>query len=118
MLETKSNITNLDILSIRCMAEADDFNSGVELNDIAVSMCPRRVAEWFASADGDMQLPAILTLSTAVVGLSTQCPISEYLPLVTTVAECDDDGGSNDDPAADTDDDVLTTEGTNGQLLL
>lgn len=95
------------------MAEADDFNSGVELNDIAVSMCPRRVAEWF-----DMQLPAILTLSTAVVGLSTQCPISEYLPLVTTVAECDDDGGSNDDPAADTDDDVLTTEGTNGQLLL
>jgi len=68
---------------------------------------------------GTTQLPAILTLSTAI-GLSTQCPtdsVNKCLLLETKVAELDDD---DDDPtdAADVSNSRLLTSEAMVQLLL
>jgi len=108
------------------MAEPADFNSGAELNDTAdeaqAGPSARSGAEWLDSDEalGTTQLPAILTLSTAIVGLSTQCPtesVNDCLLLVTTVTVCDDD--DNDDNEGPTDAaEVLVREAVTGQLLI
>ena len=109
------------------MAEPADFKSGAELNDTAVEAqagpSARSAEEWLDSDGvlGAMQLPAIFTLSTAVIGLSTQCPtesVNECLLLVTKVTACDDDDDNDDDDESPTDAaEVLASEAI-GQLLL
>lgn len=111
------------------MAGPADFNSGEELNDIAVEAqagpSARSGEEWLDSDEAlgaTTPLPVILTLSTAVVGLSTQCPTEsvneDCLLLVTTVMACDDDGDDDDDSENPTDVAKVLASEVTGQLLL
>ena len=107
------------------MAEPADFNSGVEPNGTAVEAqagpSPRSAEEWLDSDEvlDAMQLPTILTLSTAATGLSTQCPtdsVNECLLPVTTVTVCDNDDDSTD--AGDVCNNPLLLTDVAAQLLL